>query len=71
MDVLLLYRWKDGIPNGKSILLGLLVGLAAGLLNGVIIAYSNIHPFVVTLANGTSYVVLLTYWQMDNQYLCM
>ena len=33
-----------------AILLGLLIGVVVGFLNGAIIAYSGIHPFVVTLA---------------------
>ncbi len=60
ITVVSMERW--GFPMGQSILLGLLVGLAAGLLNGVIIAYSNIHPFVVTLAmqnilRGSAYLL--------------
>lgn len=50
------------LPMGAAIALGLLVGVAAGLLDGVIIAYSGIHPFVVTLAmqsilRGTAYLI--------------
>ncbi|MDO4633460.1 MAG: ABC transporter permease [Eubacteriales bacterium] len=33
-----------------AIAIGLLLGLVVGMVNGVIIAYSGIHPFVVTLA---------------------
>lgn len=33
-----------------AIVLGLLVGIVVGFINGAIIAYSGIHPFVVTLA---------------------
>ena len=51
-----------GLPMGVAIALGLLVGVVAGLLNGVIIAYSGIHPFVVTLAmqsilRGAAYLI--------------
>lgn len=40
----------------------LIVGLVAGFLNGVIIAYSGIHPFIVTLAmqnicRGAAYLI--------------
>ncbi|HHV09136.1 MAG TPA: ABC transporter permease [Clostridiales bacterium] len=51
-----------GIPMAIAILLGILLGIGAGLLNGVIIAYSGIHPFVVTLAmqsilRGAAYLI--------------
>ena len=39
-----------GIPMYLAIACGLSVGVIAGFANGVIIAYSGIHPFVVTLA---------------------
>ena len=41
-------RW--GLPMVVAIIFGLATGLIAGMLNGFIIAYSGIHPFVVTLA---------------------
>jgi len=41
-------RWH--LPMIVAIIAGILVGLIAGMLNGFIIAYSGIHPFVVTLA---------------------
>jgi ribose transport system permease protein len=41
-------RWH--LPMVIAIIAGLLVGFIAGMLNGAIIAYSGIHPFVVTLA---------------------
>lgn len=46
--VICMERW--GLPMGVGIALGLLVGIVAGMANGAIIAYSGIHPFVVTLA---------------------
>jgi ribose transport system permease protein len=39
-----------GLPIPVAIACGLAVGLLSGFINGVIIAYSGIHPFVVTLA---------------------
>lgn len=39
-----------GLPIPVAIACGLSIGLAAGFANGMIIAYSGIHPFVVTLA---------------------
>ena len=41
-------RWH--LPMIVAIIAGLLVCLIAGMANGFIIAYSGIHPFVVTLA---------------------
>jgi ribose transport system permease protein len=41
---------RMGLPMPVAIAFGLAVGAAAGFANGVIIAYSGIHPFVVTLA---------------------
>lgn len=41
---------RFGLPIPVCIALGVISGLIAGYLNGVIIAYSGIHPFVVTLA---------------------
>jgi ribose transport system permease protein len=41
---------RFGAPIPVGIACGLMVGIAAGFTNGVIIAFSGIHPFVVTLA---------------------
>lgn len=41
-------RW--GLPMIVAIIAGMLIGVIAGMANGFIIAYSGIHPFVVTLA---------------------
>ena len=43
-----LSRWGMSIP--AAIALGVLVGTAVGFVNGWVIAYSGIHPFIVTLA---------------------
>ena len=43
-----LSRWGLSIP--MAITLGVVVGVAVGFLNGWVIAYSGIHPFIVTLA---------------------
>ncbi len=53
---------RAGLPMVVAIILGLVVGVLVGLLNGVIIAYSGIHPFVVTLAmqsilRGAAYLI--------------
>ena len=46
--IICMERWH--LPMVIAIIAGLLVGLIAGMANGFIIAYSGIHPFVVTLA---------------------
>jgi ribose transport system permease protein len=53
---------RMGLSMPVAIVFGLLIGVAAGFANGVIIAYSGIHPFVVTLAmmsicRGGAYLV--------------
>ena len=40
----------NGMPVGAAILLGCLAGTAIGLLNGLIIAFTDMPPFVVTIA---------------------
>ena len=39
---------NNGMPVGAAILLGCLAGTAIGLLNGLIIAFTDMPPFVVT-----------------------
>lgn len=51
-----------GVPIWLAIVLGVMVGLLAGAVNGSIIALTGIHPFVVTLAmqsicRGASYLL--------------
>ena len=55
------FQWW-GFPVQLAVLMGILIGVVIGLLNGVIVAYTGIHPFVVTLAmqslcRGTAYLV--------------
>lgn len=55
------FQWW-GMPVGVAVVLGVLIGLVIGFLNGFIVAYTGIHPFVVTLAmqsicRGTAYLV--------------
>ena len=55
------FQWW-GFPVQIAVILGVAIGAVIGLLNGVIIAYTGIHPFVVTLAmqsfcRGTAYLV--------------
>ena len=47
-----------GAPIWQAIAVALLVGLAVGLVNGVLIAYLNLTAFVATLATMTSVVGL-------------
>lgn len=44
---------KMGWPLSASIFLALLVGLAVGLVNGIILSRMDIHPFIVTMGVGT------------------
>ena len=51
----------NNVPIPAAVLVGILVGTLAGLFNGVMIAYSGIPPFIVTLAmlniaRGAAYV---------------
>ncbi len=46
----------DGTPVPAAIAVALLVGLAVGAVNGVLIAYVNLSAFVATLASMTSVV---------------
>lgn len=39
-----------GLPIWVGIVVGVLIGVVVGMANGVIITYTGIHPFVVTLA---------------------
>ena len=50
------------MPIWISILIGVISGAAVGFMNGMIIAYTGIHPFIVTLAmqsicRGAAYIV--------------
>ncbi|MGL5436017.1 MAG: ABC transporter permease, partial [Lachnospiraceae bacterium] len=51
-----------GLPIWMGIALGIIVGIVVGIMNGCIITYTGIHPFVVTLAmqsicRGTAYLM--------------
>ena len=53
---------NKGIPVFPSILLAILIGAVIGLLNGVIIAYTGMPPFIVTLSlqqtiRGIAYMI--------------
>jgi ribose transport system permease protein len=46
--VVAMTRWNFSMP--VAMVAGILAGTVAGLINGIIIAYSGIHSFIVTLA---------------------
>lgn len=48
LTVIAMERW--GFAMIPAIIISLVMGIMVGYLNGTIIAYSGIHPFVVTLA---------------------
>lgn len=55
------FQWW-GMPVTAAIALGILIGILVGFLNGFIVAFTGIHPFVVTLAmqsicRGVAYLV--------------
>lgn len=41
--------FENGVPGWASLILGLVIGTAAGLLNGLLITRINLPPFIVTL----------------------
>lgn len=47
-----------GLPSGLAVLVGLTVGAMCGLLNGLLVAYMKLPPFIVTL--GTWNIVMAT-----------
>jgi fructose transport system permease protein len=52
------FTFRYGLPPELAILCGLLVGLGCGLINGLLVAYMRLPPFIVTL--GTWQVFLAT-----------
>ena len=44
---------KSGVPAQLAIVIGLLVSLVIGMINGMIIAYGKINSFIVTLSTMT------------------
>lgn len=43
----------DGRPTGYAVLVALLLGTAIGLVNGLVVTFTDVAPFVVTLASAT------------------
>lgn len=48
----------SGVPIGPSLIIGLAAGAALGAINGLLIAYAGVSPFIGTLAAMTSYTGL-------------
>lgn len=51
--VVLIVLQKSGMPLGLCVVCSCLFGMAVGLLNGLLIAYFSLPPFIVTLATQT------------------
>ena len=47
--------FQAGLPIAGCVLLTLIAGAAAGLLNGIFVAYVRVHPLIVTLATLAAY----------------
>ena len=47
--------FQAGLPLPAAMLLGMLTGIAGGIVNGAAVAYLGLHPFVVTLATMAIY----------------
>lgn len=55
VSVVIGLSFQAGLPLPAAMLLGLLTGIAGGLVNGAAVAYLGLHPFVVTLATMAIY----------------
>ncbi len=55
VSVVMGLSFQAGLPLPAAMLLGLLTGIAGGLVNGAAVAYLGLHPFVVTLATMAIY----------------
>ena len=53
--VVLGLTYEMGLSPWVGAMLGLMVGLAAGALNGLFVAYVGVHPLIVTLATMAAY----------------
>jgi ribose transport system permease protein len=52
---------KQGLPWGAAAAITVLVGVAVGTCNGLLVAYARIDSFIATLGSGTV-VVGISYW---------
>jgi inositol transport system permease protein len=58
--------WSMDLPVIFPIAVGLLCGLAAGMINGLLIAYTRIPPFIATLGMMVSARGLAKWWSNGN-----
>jgi ribose transport system permease protein len=61
--VIMAHALLRGVPVGPSMLLGLLVGVTIGLVNGLIVTKLEINPFIATLGTmtvGRGFINVLT-----------
>lgn len=50
--------FKNGVPAPLALLIGVLLGLAAGALNGLLVTRLNLPPFIVTLGTLSIFTAL-------------
>lgn len=53
-SIVLGVTWQSGVPLPVAVGIALVVGLIAGVLNGTLVAFTDIHPLVITL--GTMFL---------------
>ena len=58
-----------GIPVGFAILAGLAVGIGCGFVNGVLVAYVGLQPFIVTLGTLSTYRAIALIYTGGNPVL--
>lgn len=55
----------DGVPLVPAVLLGMLIGLAVGLINATVVVGMKIDSFIATLATGSLIAALITFVTND------
>jgi ribose transport system permease protein len=55
----------DGVPLVPAVLLGMLIGLAVGLINAIVVVGMKIDSFIATLATGSLIAALITFVTND------
>jgi ribose transport system permease protein len=58
-----------GVPIPLAILAGLAIGAICGLLNGVLVAYAGLQPFIVTLGTLSTYRAIALIYTGGNPVL--
>ena len=64
---------KSGMPIPLSILIGLAIGIGFGVINGLIVAYTNIPAIIVTLASmsmARRYRFIILKWISNIRHAC-